>query len=220
MLRFISPSAQPIQNDGSRRTNRQMIVIRMAGYRFQNMIRRRDAIRGEPPCRTEHQQTGSANAQYFLKTSQGYAVGMSSGACYDRLGTAPRLLCNVNARLLQTVVDTYRFQSETTFGIVFSSVTRCPVSYQRLGQLLLIFERCHDIQRLGTVCSDSPGHIVNIEIGHRRCDDLPPFIDNRMMGQCQIQIEAAICGQCLDATVEGFRLRPVSAGAASANPCV
>lgn len=163
----------------------------MAGYRFQNMICRRDAIRGKPPCRTEHQQTGCANAQNFLKTSQGYAVGMFSGACYDRLGTAPRLLCNVVARLLQTVVDTYRFQSQTTFRVVFSSVTRCPVSYQRLDQLLLIFERCNDIQSLGTVCSDSPGHIVNIEVGHRRCDDLPPFIDNWIMGQCQIQIVSA-----------------------------
>jgi hypothetical protein len=27
---------------------------------------------------------------------------------------------------------------------------------------------------------------MNIEVGHRRCDDLSPFIDDRIMGQCQI----------------------------------
>jgi hypothetical protein len=69
------------------------------------------------------------------------------------------------------------------FGVVTGATAAYPVVDQFGREYLLIFKRRYDIKAGHPVSTGRPGHIVEIQVGHRGSNDLAVFIGHRIVYQ-------------------------------------
>ncbi len=68
-------------------------------------------------------------------------------------------------------------------GVVTRAGPGGPVVENTLDQPYLVFQRRNDVISRHAVSSARPGDIMQIQVGDRRGDDLPVFVDHRIMDQ-------------------------------------
>jgi len=69
------------------------------------------------------------------------------------------------------------------------SGTACPVPNNLLREFPLVIQRCNYVERSHAIGSGSSGDIVQIQVGYRRRYPIAFFIYDRIVDQCNVQID-------------------------------
>ena len=117
--------------------------------------------------------------------------GVMPGAGRHGSGFAPRLPTHRLNRFVQRGADPNVLQGFTSFGVVIASGTVRPVTHDTTGQNPLVFQRCYHLKRSDTEGPGGPGDIVQVEIRDGRSNGRAVFIDDRIMNQSDVQIDAS-----------------------------
>ncbi len=112
--------------------------------------------------------------------------------CTGRHGAGPTPLLPSNRldRLFQGGADRNLHQRFASSGIVGATGTPGPVGHDAPGQDLLILKRRHHLERPQGERFGCTGDVVQVQIRDRRSDGRPVFIDDRIMNQGDVQIDA------------------------------
>ena len=89
---------------------------------------------------------------------------------------------------LDGILNRYQIQRCFSVRIENAAHSRGPMRHDPMHQDFLIFQRRNNIYRPNPVGAGGSGQIMDIQIGHRRGDDISVLIQNRVMDQRQVQI--------------------------------
>ncbi len=75
-------------------------------------------------------------------------------------------------------------------GVVFPAGAPGPVAHDATRQNLLVFQRCHHLKRAQGESPRGPRDIVQVQIRDCRSNGRPVFIDDRIVNQGDVQLDA------------------------------
>jgi hypothetical protein len=179
-VRLIPVTQQPVQDNGHRGPDRQMIVCSRPGQRIQ--VKSASPMNASESPQAVPKASNTALASISISRNRGrtncpHAPGRGDH-CF---GPAPSSSA-ISAIIGESGLDPDQFKCLPPWGCIFLP-RRGPVVKNPVDQHHLVRQRGDDIIAPDPVGSAHPGDVVQVQVGYRRSDRFPVLVDHRIVNQ-------------------------------------